>query len=419
MEKVPSVNWAGNIAYSTDQFYQPSTISGLQLLIEQNSSLKALGSRHSFNTIADSKSTLVSTGALNKIISIDKVKNTVTVEAGIKYGELCGYLQQNGYALHNLASLPHISIAGACATATHGSGFKNGSLATSVTAIELINGRGELVSLSREKNGDLFCGAVVNLGALGIVVRLTLAIQPAYTMKQSIFLDMPVHEMENNFEAIMSAGYSVSLFTDWKNESINQVWIKSKAGEDRLSPAGFYGGRPATINLHPLAGLSAENCTEQLGIEGPWYDRLPHFKMGFTPSSGKELQTEYFIPFEYAYEGLKAIEMMNKKISPHLYISEIRSIAADDLWMSPFYKKNCVAFHFTWKQEWKEVQKLLPLIENALEPFGPMPHWGKLFAMRPAVLQGRIERLNDFKEIMARQDPQGKFRNEFIDSTLF
>ena len=343
----------------------------------------------------------------------------MTVEAGIKYGELSGYLHQNGYALHNLASLPHISIAGACATATHGSGFKNGNLAIAVSGIELINGKGELGRMSREKDGDLFCGVVVNLGALGIVARITLAIQPAFTMKQLVFQDMPVKELEKNFEAIMTAGYSVSLFTDWKNKTINQVWIKSKVGEDRSYPSGFYGAKPATIHLHPLEDLSAENCTEQLGIEGPWYDRLPHFKMGFTPSSGKELQTEYFVPFEHAYEGLKAIEKLNSKISPLLFISEIRSIAADDLWMSPFYKKTCVAFHFTWKQQWKEVQALLPMIEEALEPFGPTPHWGKLFSMRPDVLQDRFERLNDFKELMASMDPRGKFRNQFIDSNLF
>jgi xylitol oxidase len=419
MEKGPFTNWAGNLTYATQQLFQPATIPEMQELIQKSKKLRAFGTRHSFNSIADSDSALVSTSAFNRVLELNRKNNTVTVEAGIKYGELCGYLHGNGYALHNLASLPHISVAGACATATHGSGIKNGNLGIAVTAIEFINGKGDLVKLSREKNGDQFCGTVVNLGALGIVTKMTLAIQQAFTMKQEVFQDMPVTELEKNFETIMSSGYSVSLFTNWKTKNINQVWIKSKTGEEGSFSTGFYGSIPAKNNLHPLEDLSAENCTDQLGIDGPWYDRLPHFKMGFTPSSGKELQTEYFIPFEYAYEGLKAIEKMNEKISPYLFVSEIRSVAADDLWMSPFYKKTCVAFHFTWKQEWNEVQQLLPLIEKALAPYRAIPHWGKLFSMRPAVLQGRFERLNDFKDLMVNQDPQGKFRNQYIDSILF
>lgn len=416
MKKGPLTNWAGNLQYSTHQLFQSSSVSELQAVIKQNSKLRVLGTRHSFNSIADSDSLLVSSAALNRILSLDRTKNTVTVEAGIKYGELCGYLQENGYALHNLASLPHISIAGACATATHGSGIFNGSLATGVTGIEFINGRGELICLTRENDGELFCGAIVNLGSLGMVTSLTLALQPAFTMQQWVFREMPVGELEKNFSAIMSAGYSVSLFTDWKNETINQVWIKSKSGKNKLSLSGFYGAKPASGNLHPLEELSPENCTDQLGLEGPWYDRLPHFKMGFTPSSGTELQTEYFIPFEFAWQGFKAIEKLNAKISPHLYVSEIRSIAADDLWMSPFYKKTSVAFHFTWKQNWNEVKALLPVIEEVLEPFIPLPHWGKLFSLQPHLLQRRLERLKDFKELMVQQDPLSKFRNQFIDS---
>jgi xylitol oxidase len=219
----------------------------------------------------------------------------------------------------------------------------------------------------------------------------------------------------------MSAGYSVSLFTDWKNKNINQVWIKTKVANNETPgiAAEFHGAKAATKNMHPLEDLSAENCTEQMGIAGPWYERMPHFKMGFTPSSGKELQSEYFIPFENAYEGMMAIEKLNAKVFPHLFISEIRTIAADDLWMSPCYKKTCVSFHFTWKQEWDEVQKLLPLVEEALASFKPRPHWGKLFTLKPAVLQSRIERLNDFKALLEKYDPGGKFRNEFIDINLF
>lgn len=415
----PRTNWAGNLTYSTDNLYTPKTVAELQEVIKKCKKVRGLGTKHCFNKIADSTENQISTAAFNKIVSLDKANNTVTVEAGIKYGELCKYLDDNGYALHNLASLPHISVAGACATSTHGSGIKNGSLATAVSALQMVNGKGEVVSLSRQKDGDEFLGAVVGLGALGIVTQMTLNLQPTFKMKQVVYQNLPMAELEKNFETIMSSGYSVSLFTDWTNKNISEVWIKSKAEDLKEIVPEFYGAKLATKNLHPIEALDPVNCTEQMGVEGPWYERMPHFKMGFTPSSGKELQSEFFVAFENAYAGLMAIEKLHEQVSPHLLITEVRAIAADDLWMSPFYKKTCVAFHFTWKQEIPEVTQLLPFIEEVLAPLSPRPHWGKIFTLKPSVLQSRIEKLADFKALMLKHDPEGKFRNEFVDTNLF
>ncbi|MCA0229971.1 MAG: FAD-binding protein [Bacteroidetes bacterium] len=415
----PRTNWAGNLTYSTENLHIPKNVGELQEAIKKCKKVRALGTKHCFNAIADSKENQISTEAFNKIIGLDKEKNTVTVEAGIKYGEMCKYLDDNGFSLHNLASLPHISVAGACATSTHGSGIKNGSLATAVSAIELVNGKGEVVSLSREKDGEEFGAAVVNLGALGIATKITLDVQPTFKMKQVVYQNLPMSALEKNFEAIMSGGYSVSLFTDWRNKNVSEVWVKSKAEDMKEVAPEFYGAKLATKNLHPIEALDPVNCTDQMGVEGPWYERMPHFKMGFTPSSGKELQSEYFVAFEHAYEGFMAIEKLNEKVAPHLFITEVRAIAADELPMSPFYKKTCVAFHFTWKQEVEAVMALLPEIEEALAPFAPRPHWGKIFTLKPAVLQSRIEKLADFKKIMEKHDPEGKFRNEFIETNLF
>ena len=419
--KEPLTNWAGNLKYSTGNVHYPKTVDQVQEFVKRCDKLRALGSRHSFNTIADSTENQVSLKELNKVVSLDKAANTVTVEAGMKYGELCQYLDENGYALHNLASLPHISIGGSCATATHGSGVKNGNLATGVSAIEFVNAAGDVVVLSK-KDGEPYYGAVVGLGALGIVTKLTLDLQPAFTMQQVVYRNLPMKELENNFHLIMSSGYSVSLFTDWKNKSINEVWIKSRveegSGSSEFAPE-FYGARLATKNMHPVEDQSAENCTEQMGVPGPWYERMPHFKMGFTPSTGKELQAEYFVPMEHAYEAMMAVEKLHEKIIPHLFISEIRTIAADNLWMSPCYKKDCVTIHTTWKQEWDTVLNLLPLMEEQLAPFNPRPHWAKLFTISPSILQSRIEKLAEFKEMVKQYDPNGKFRNEFLDRNLF
>jgi len=414
-------NWAGNLTYSTGNVHYPKTVEEVQEVVKKCNKLRALGSRHSFNTIADSTENQICLKDMNKVVSLNRSANTVTVEAGVRYGDIAPYLDENGYALANLASLPHITIPGACATATHGSGIKNGNLSTSVAAVELVNAAGDVVAISKQKDGDTFYGAVVNLGALGVVTKITLDLIPTFKMKQVVYLNLPMSELKNNFDTIESRGYSVSLFTNWKNKNINEVWIKSiaKDSDATATDAELFGAKLATKNMHPIEEESAENVTDQMGIPGPWYERMPHFKMGFKPSAGKELQAEYFVPFANAYDAIMAVEKLNEKISPHLFITEIRTIDADEFWMSPCYKQPSVAIHFTWKQETEAVMGLLPLIEEQLSPFNVKPHWAKLFTLSPKVLQSRYERLADFKQLVAEYDPKGKFRNEFLDKNIF
>ena len=413
-------NWAGNLRYSTGNVHYPNTIGEVQDVIKKSQKLTALGSRHSFNTIADNTENQVSLSHFNKVVSLDKLAGTVTVESGMKYGELAPYLHENGFALHNLASLPHISIAGAVATATHGSGIKNGNLSTAVLGIEFINAAGELVNLTKKNDGDKFNGAVVALGAFGVVTKLTLELQPTFNMKQVVYRNFAMSELEKNFNEIMGSGYSVSLFTDWKNKNINEVWVKSKVeNENDAARPELFGAKLSQQNLHPIETESAENCTDQMGVPGPWYERMPHFRMGFKPSAGKELQAEYFVPIEHAYEAMMVFEKLTEKITPHLFISEIRAIAADDFWMSPCHKKTCVALHTTWKQEVEAIMQLLPMLEEQLAPFEARPHWAKLFTMSPSVLRSRYEKLNDFKQLVSQYDPNGKFRNEFLATNIF
>lgn len=416
----PFTNWAGNLTYGAERILAPETTTSLQEIVKTLPSLRPLGTRHCFNSIADIKTTLISTKNLNTIIDLDPNKKTVTVGGGMRYGEFCETLYKAGFAIHNLASLPHISVAGACATATHGSGVDNGNLATSVSSIKFVNAKGDLVSLSREKDGDVFNGAVVSLGCLGIVSQLTLNLIPSFSIQQEVYLNLPMAELQNNFEAIMSAGYSVSLFTDWQSDVINQVWIKRKCGEKDAYTAikDFFGATLATTNVHPIIEMSPENCTEQRGVTGPWHERLPHFKMNFTPSSGEELQAEYFVPAEHAVDAIRAVRSLKDEIKPVLMISEIRTIAADDFWLSPCYRQNSVAIHFTLYQKTAEVMKLLPKIEEKLSAFNVKPHWGKLFSMNHATLQQRYARLSDFISLVAQHDPNGKFRNEFISRNV-
>lgn len=414
-------NWAGNYTYSTSPLQQAGSVEEIRALVKKHNRLKVLGTRHCFNNIADSKDHLISLSPLNKIVALDKNNHTVTVEAGVRYGELATYLDNQGYALHNLASLPHISVAGGCATATHGSGMNNDNLSTAVRAMEIITASGEVVELSQDKDKEQFPGAVVNLGGLGVVTKITLAIQPAYQVRQDVYENLPLQQLEHHFGEIMSAGYSVSLFTDWRNKNINEVWIKSRVveGGGWEHPTDFFGAKAATRNLHPIKDISAENCTEQMGSPGPWHERLPHFRMGFMPSSGKELQSEYFVSGDRSYEAIQAVERLHEKISPHLLISEIRCIAADDLWMSPCYHQPSTSIHFTWQQDWPAVSKLLPLIEEQLAPFHAKPHWGKLFTVSHQRISTLYEKLPDFQKLLKQYDPKGKFRNDYLNTLIF
>jgi alditol oxidase len=414
-------NWAGNLEYSTDHLYAATSLEQVQDYVKKETKLKVLGTRHCFNNIADSKDSFLSLKPMDKVIALDPAKHTVTVSAGITYGQLCPYLDSKGFALHNLASLPHISVAGACSTATHGSGEKNGNLSTAASGLEMVTASGEIVNLTRERDGETFRGAVVGLGALGVITKVTLDIQPTFLMRQCVYENLPLSELKDHFDAIESSGYSVSLFTDWQKQRVNEVWIKSRIEEGQAfhpTPA-FFGAKLATHNLHPIAELSAENCTEQMGVPGPWYERLPHFRMGFTPSAGKELQSEYFVPRQHAVEAILAVERLRDQVSPHLLISEIRAIAADELWLSPCYEQPCVTIHFTWKQDWPAVSKLLPVIEKELAPFHARPHWGKLFTTSPAELKDIYKKMPEFIELSRKYDPQGKFRNEYLNKNVF
>ncbi|MEO8355289.1 MAG: D-arabinono-1,4-lactone oxidase [Chloroflexota bacterium] len=410
-------NWADNYTYQAAQYHEPETVEQIQDLVIHSPRLKALGTRHSFNDIADSPESLVSLKHFDRIIALDRERLTVTVEAGMRYGQLARWLHGEGYALHNLASLPHISVAGACATATHGSGDRHGNLATAVSTLEMVTGKGNVVTLTREENLEELQGSVVGLGGLGIVTKLSLDISPTFQMQQDVYENLPLAELEEHFDELFSSGYSVSLFTDWRGTSFNQVWVKRNVpgGISLKAEPQLFGATPAASSLHPIPTLLAENCTEQMGVCGPWFERLPHFRMDFTPSSGEELQSEYIVPRQHAFAALRAIDQVQEQVAPLLQISEVRTIAADDLWMSPCYKQACVAIHFTWKKDWPAVRILLPIIEDQLAAFDARPHWGKLFTMSATRLQSLYQKLPDFQQLLQQYDPQGKFRNLFLD----
>jgi xylitol oxidase len=400
----PERNWAGSYAYRARTIHRPTSLEQLQEIVAAAPRIRVLGSRHTFSDIADSDE-LVSLESLPQEITVSG--DAVTIDGATRYGDLARRLEGEGLALHNLASLPHTTVAGAVGTATHGSGVGNGNLATAVAALELVTSTGELVAARR---GDAdFDGVVVGLGALGAVTRITLDVEPAYEVSQRVFEQLAWDALYEQFDAIMAAGYSVSVFTLYGDAS--SVWVKSRDGE----PQDVLGATPAPADRHPIPGIDPVNCTAQRGVPGPWWDRLPHFRMGFMPSAGEELQSEYLIPREHAIPAIEAVRALAADVRPVLQVSEIRTIAADRLWMSPQYGTDTVAIHFTWTREPEPVTRVLERLEPALAPYGARPHWGKLFLAAPGHL---YERRGDFLRLAERLDPRGAFRNAWLARVL-
>ncbi|WP_166980502.1 FAD-binding protein [Paramicrobacterium fandaimingii] len=407
-------NWAGNLAYGAQRIVAPASIAEVQVVLADATQVRAVGSRHSFNTIADTTGVLLATSRLDSAPVVDEAARTVTVGAGMRYGELGAELQRAGWALSNLASLPHISVAGAIATGTHGSGNRVPSLAAAVAGLELVTASGDCVTLRR---GDAdFDAAVVSLGALGIVTRVTLDIEPTFEVSQHVYEKLALDRVLENVDAVTSLGYSVSMFTTWRDaDMLDQVWVKRRADADAPAPADVLGAQPATVARHPLPGISAEFCTVQLGVPGAWIDRLPHFKLNFTPSNGDELQTEYLVPRARIAEALDVMRDMAPRVAPLLQVNEIRTVPADDLWLSPAYGHDVVGLHFTWLPAQAEVEKLLAELEERLLPLGARPHWGKLAVADSAALHEAYPKLAEFRAVAERYDPNGVFRNAFVN----
>jgi xylitol oxidase len=416
-------NWARNYRYAAAVIHRPRTLEELSACVARSTRVRALGTRHSFNDIADAGADgeLVSLEHFTGIGEPDRERRRVTVGAGVTYAQLCCELHRAGFALHNLASLPHIGVAGACATATHGSGDRLGNLATAVGAMRIVTADGAVRDLSRERDGERFNGMVVSLGGLGVVTQLTLDFVPAFDVRQYVYEGLPLDRLEQHFDAITSAADSVSLFTDWHGPRFNQVWLKQRMSgvAHPEPPRDFLGATPAGADRHPIDTMPAENCTPQMGVPGPWHERLPHFRAEHTPSSGEELQSEYFVPRHHALAALRAVYALRDRIAPLLQICEVRTIAADALWMSPCYHRASVSIHFTWKKQPSEVAELLPRLEAQLAPFGARPHWGKLFMMKVDRLAGLYPRFDDFRELLRAHDPGGKFRNAFLERCVF
>lgn len=412
-------NWAGNVTFGAASIARPETVDELQAVVadasRQGQRVSAVGTGHSFNRIADTDGVLIDTSALDGV-EIDEEHGSARIGAGVTYAQLGPQLHAAGLALHNLPSLPHISVAGAVATATHGSGDRNRCLADSVEAVELVTADGELHEIGR---GHLdFAGVVVSLGALGVVARLQLRTEPTYEVAQTVYRGAPLVRVTTHLDEIMGLAHSVSLFTDWRSGAIDQLWVKQRTDRDHALPRDIFGATPADGPCHPVPDSPTDACTEQLGRPGPWHERLPHFRASAVPSAGDELQSEYFVDRLDGPAAMEAIAGVSDEFAGVLLVSEVRSIAADDQWLSTTGDRARLGLHFTWRPDREAVDAAVATIESALSEFEPRPHWAKVSTLDPTVVRQRYRRFDAFRDLAERVDPTHTFRNPYLDALL-
>ncbi|MGA9832330.1 MAG: D-arabinono-1,4-lactone oxidase [Trebonia sp.] len=407
-------NWAGNVTFTATDVLRPQSAGELQAIVSRTPKLRVLGAGHSFSPVADSPA-MVTLDGMPAEVEIDSARATARVSAGLSYGELARGLDARGFALANLASLPHITVAGAVATGTHGSGSGNGALATAVAGIDMITAEGDPTTIGPGETS----GAVVALGALGVVTSLELTLVPAFAVRQWVYENLPRGELDTRFAEIFASAYSVSVFTTWRDPgNLDQVFVKHRADDGWTAPGRWLGAQLADGQRNPVPGMPPGYTTPQGGAEGPWHERLPHFLADFTPSAGDELQTEYLVPRDQAVAALAALDDLAPQIAEQLLVCELRTVSADDYWLSPCYGRDTAAFHFTWRKDPAAVTALLPAIKDRLAPFDPRPHWGKVFTLPPDRIAASYPRMAAFRRLMAAHDPDGKFRNAFIDRVI-
>lgn len=412
-----NTNWAGNVTYRAREVLRPTTLDELRSAVTSNSQVTALGSRHSFNHVADTEGVQIALGAMPEVLEIDRDRRVARVAAGLTHAQAAAALDEAGFALANLASLPHISVAGAVATGTHGSGVRNASLASSVVGVEVVRASGDVETVGAD-DPELDAHRV-HIGALGIVTAVHLAIEPRFEVAQRIHTGLPWEVVDERFEDIMSAGYSVSMFTGFVHDGIRQVWTKRRVDrDDPVVDLEALGAMPSTSPLHPVPGSDEAGVTEQGGVPGPWNERLPHFRSSFTPSAGEEIQCEYLLPAADAVPAIQALRGIGEILAPVLYVSEIRRIAADTAWLAPSSERDSVAFHFTFHRDHEGVAAVLPVIDAALAPFDARPHWGKVTSMSAERLHEVYPRLDAFAALVDRVDPERRFRNPFLAEVL-
>lgn len=411
-------NWAGTIAYEARERYAPTSVEQVQQLVRDAAAagrrVRVVGTRHTFNDLTDTDGVHLSLRDLPRVLRLTPEGDGVVIDGGATYTEVNRFLAQHDRALANLASLPHITVAGAIATATHGSGDAQPSLASAVRSLTHVTPTGALHTISRGEPG--FERYPVHLGLFGPVVELTLDVVPAFTVATTVYEGLSYDVAVEHLDELTHDLYSFSLAPNWADGGRSLLFAKRLAGQ--AAPHEWFGATAARSPRHPSPGADTAAVTEQLGAAGPSSKRLTHFRSEFEPSVGDEIQSEYLVPRRHARAALRALPDFSGVFAQLAHSMEIRTVAGDDLPASPFHAGDTLAVHVTWRRDPARVAAFLPQLESALEAFDARPHWGKAFVTSPERLRQLFPRLPEVDDEARRHDPDGVFRNRWIERVV-
>jgi len=409
-------NWSRTHCFGATELRRPTSIGELQqsivAAVASGQGVRTIGSRHSFTDIADSD-VVVDLGALPEQFAVSPDRTSVTVSGAMTYARLASLLEPHQLAIANMASLPHLSIAGAISTATHGSGTTNGNLATAVLSLKIMTSAGELRHVQR--SDTQFSAAVVALGAMGAIVAIELAVEPAFDVEQAVHNRLSWSRLHPSLDEVFDAAYSVSVFTDWRDHV--QLWTKRRVDQATLDHATLHDGVQASQPEHPVPGADASSCTNQQE-PGLWSHRLPHFRSDEVPSVGAEVQSEFFVERALMGQAIERLRSIGDALEPVIMVSEIRTIGADNIWLSPQYQRDCAAFHFTWHHDVVAAHAAADLVTDTLAPLRPIPHWGKVFDPRRFDFDQLYPNLRSALACFQEWDPTSTFTNAWMRNTI-
>ena len=418
-------NWARTSESQPVKTFFPSTITEVCAIVkaaqEHQKTIRVVGAGHSFTKLVETEDWLVSLDRLNGIDEIDETAKTVTVYAGTRLFELGKALGEHGYSQENLGDINVQSIAGALSTGTHGTGLAFGNLSTQVMKLEIVNAHGDVVTLSRELDPNLFHASLVSLGALGIIVKVTLRIieAPIYKFKS---YKLPYSKLEAQLDELIDSNRHFEFFLFPYSELV-QVKTMNLTN-DAPQRIRFYYFKNVVLENY-LFFLVSELCRlfpktskffSRLSAKGVGSSTISAYshQLFATPRLVRFREMEYSIPLQHLRDALrdvrKTIETNNYAV--HFPI-ECRTVKADDIWLSPSYKRDSayLAFHMykgmPYENYFRDMEKIM-------RKYNGRPHWGKMHCLSKHELQELYPKFNHFLEIRDSFDPNGRFLNRYM-----
>lgn len=418
---LPWRNWSGSQVCYPKTRSAPADLAQLQnLLKDSTGTIRPVGSGHSFMPLVPTDDTIVSLSRLTGLISVDQKQQQARVWAGTRLGDIGQPLADNGQALLNMPDIDEQSLAGAIATATHGTGAQLACMSNYVEALQLVLANGEVMECSRTQNQAVFNAAQVNIGALGIISQVTLQNQARYKLKRETSW-LPIEEILQNAESLADNNRNFEFyfipftgmgFIDVQNITDEPVTVVEKldqndGAEDLKTARDILSWSPKLREL--VLGTYMKTLPKEVNVANSWQNYASERNVRFN-------EMEYHLPRENMVKAFNEIRNIVETQFPEVFFPfEVRFIKSDDIWLSPFNgRETCsIAVHRYHQEDYKD---MFAAIEPVMQKYNGRPHWGKLNTMNSAQFSEHYAHWQDFKDIRQQLDPNGQFLNLYLSS---